>query len=406
MPVETRLYEVLGVSPSASIDEIKKAYKKLAMKYHPDRNPNAEEKFKEITLAYEILSDEEKKRSYDRYGEEYLKQGGGAGGPGPADSLFSHLFGMGGGGQRQRKGEDLVFPLKVTLEDLYNGKTTKVALKKKVICSECNGKGTAVPNALRSCEVCDGRGIKVTFRQLGPGMVQQIQSRCPECGGEGQVIKEKDRCKTCKGLKVVQERKILEIYVDKGMKNKQRIVFSGEGDQEPGVVPGDVIIVLQQEDHPVFKRDERNLLVEKEISLFEALCGFSFTLKHLDGRTLRIKSDGQVIKPGDIKEVSEEGMPTWKQPFDKGSLLIKFKVKFPDEISPKDRKVLEKVLPHGDAMDIGSTATGEVEEVEMRDFRPEAQQNANGKRREAYDAGSDDDDSGRGDGPGVSRAQQ
>lgn len=154
--------------------------------------------FKEITLAYEILSDEEKKRSYDRYGEEYLKQGGGAGGPGPADSLFSHLFGMGGGGQRQRKGEDLVFPLKVTLEDLYNGKTTKVALKKKVICSECNGcetycvspkifssdfsflsrrKGTAVPNALRSCEVCDGRGIKVTFRQLGPGMVQQIQSR-------------------------------------------------------------------------------------------------------------------------------------------------------------------------------------------------------------------------------------
>lgn len=413
MPVETRLYDVLGVGPDASLEQIKKSYKRLAMKYHPDRNPNAEDKFKEISLAYEILSDEEKKRAYDRHGEEYLKQGGPSN-AGPSD-LFSHLFGMGGGRARQRKGEDLVFPLKVTLEDLYNGKTTKVALKKKVICDDCNGKGTPVPNALRTCESCDGRGIKLTLRQLGPGMVQQIQSRCPDCGGEGQVIRERDRCKKCSGFKVVQERKILEIFVDKGMKHKQKIVFTGEGDQEPGVTPGDVIILLNQEDHPVFKRDGKTLFMEKEISLLEALCGVTFTVKHLDGRTLLVKfGNGQVVKPGDLKEIPDEGMPTWKQPFDKGPLVIKFNVKFPDYVNPQSKPMLEQVLPGGpEPMDFAASGAVEVEEVTMRDYRPEARNargGANGQqRREAYETGSDDEDhpyGGGGGGQGVSCAQQ
>jgi hypothetical protein len=235
-------------------------------------------------------------------------------------------------------------------------------------------------------------------------------------------------------------------------------VFSGEGDQEPGVTPGDVIILLNQVDHSVFKRDDRNLYLEKEISLFEALCGFTFTLKHLDGRTLLVKSaNGQVVKPGDLREIPEEGMPTWKQPFDKGSLVIKFNVKFPDYVNPQFKPVrlvllflvlllhdaalllyacvrvhggltvrmlnitqqmLEQVLPGGpEPMDFAAGGAVEVEEVHMRDYRPEQHNGrgggsngaANGKRREAYETGSDDEDhpyGGAGGGPGVSCAQQ
>jgi DnaJ family protein A protein 2 len=371
----------------------------MARKYHPDRNPNAGDKFKEISTAYEILSDPEKKKVYDKYGEEGIKNGGG---PRGAEDLFSSLFGMGGRSSGPRKGEDLVFPLKVTLEDLYNGKTSKVALKKKVLCEDCKGKGTSKPNALKNCTVCEGRGIKVTFRQLGPGMVQQIQSRCPECGGKGEMINEKDRCKKCRGNKVVEERKILEIFVDKGMKHKQKIVFSGEGDQEPDVLPGDVVIILNQKEHSVFKRDDDcNLFMEKELSLYEALCGFSFTIKHLDGRTLVVRSNpGDVIKPGDVKEILGEGMPIHKRPFDKGVLIIKFSVKFPDAIEPSHIPLLGQVLPKGgEQMEVARDEN--TEEVFLQDFDPEKTAEARRQRREVYD-----DDEGGGHGGGVSCAQQ
>jgi len=165
-------------------------------------------------------------------------------------------MGGGGGRRRQRRGEDLVHPLEVTLEDLYNGKTTKLALRKNVICSVCEGfvlfpasslppycgwdgwsitdnrKGGKNLDSVKTCEACKGSGVKITLRQLGPGMVQQLQSVCSKCRGQGEVIKEKDRCKKCRGNKVVQEKKALEIFVDKGMTNKQKIVFTGEGDQE------------------------------------------------------------------------------------------------------------------------------------------------------------------------------
>lgn len=398
MPVETRFYDLLGVSGEASQDEIRSAYRKMARKYHPDRNPNAGDKFKEISTAYEVLSDPEKKKVYDKYGEEGIKNGGAPRG----EDLFSSLFGMGGRSSGPRKGEDLVFPLKVTLEDLYNGKTSKVALKKKVLCDDCKGKGTSKPNALKNCSGCEGRGIKVTFRQLGPGMVQQIQSRCPECGGQGEMINEKDRCKKCRGNKVVEERKILEIFVDKGMKHKQKIVFSGEGDQEPDMMPGDVVIILNQKEHTVFKRDDDcNLFMEKELSLYEALCGFTFTIKHLDGRTLIVRSNpGEVIKPGDVKEILGEGMPIHKRPFDKGVLIIKFSVKFPDAIEPSHVPLLGQVLPKGgEQMDVAKDEN--TEEVYLQDYDPEKTAEARRQRREVYD-----DDEGGGHGGGVSCAQQ
>ncbi|XP_075884528.1 dnaJ homolog subfamily A member 2a isoform X2 [Nelusetta ayraudi] len=254
--VDTKLYDLLGVSPSVTENELKKAYRKLAKEYHPDKNPNAGDKFKEISFAYEVLTNPEKKELYDRYGEQGLREGGGCG-PG-MDDIFSHIFGGGlfgfmGGQSRsrnggRRRGEDMVHPLKVSLEDLYNGKTTKLQLSKNVLCSTCNGQGGKT-GAVQKCTTCRGRGMRIMIRQLAPGMVQQMQSVCTDCNGEGEVISEKDRCKKCEGKKVVKEVKILEVHVDKGMKHGQKITFGGEADQAPSVEPGDIVLVLQEKDH-------------------------------------------------------------------------------------------------------------------------------------------------------------
>jgi len=286
--------------------------------------------------------------------------------------FFSHL------------GEDLVHRLPVTLEDLYNGKETKLALRKNVQCSDCDGKGASKPNAVTSCTDCRGQGIRITLRQVAPGMVQQLQQECSKCGGMGEIIKEKDKCRKCSGHKVVQEKKILEIYVEKGMTHKQKLVFSGEGDQEPNVIPGDVIILLTQEPHKIFTREGADLVMEKEITLFEALCGFSFTITHLDGRVLLVKSkSGQVIKPGSIKEIANEGMPHHRRPFDKGSLIIKFTIKFPETVDPIHVTSLQQVLPQPEPL--GVLRMEEVEEVTLQEYGTSNQYKGGNRRKEAYE---------------------
>ncbi|CAG8714356.1 8788_t:CDS:2, partial [Cetraspora pellucida] len=219
----TDYYEVLGVESTASENEIKKA-----MKYHPDKNPDeaASEKFKEISHAYEILCDPEKREIYDRYGEE----GGGGNSMTPED-LFASLFSFGGGHSRQKRGKDIIKPFSVILEDLYNGKTARISLQRDVVCSLCHGKGSK-SGATKKCHSCEGRGVKVAMRQIGPGMIQRINTVCANCNGTGGIIREKDKCKKCKGLKVVEEKKKLDIYIEKGMQNNQRIVMQGEADQE------------------------------------------------------------------------------------------------------------------------------------------------------------------------------
>jgi len=190
---------------------------------------------------------------------------------------------------------------------------------------------------------------------------------------------------------VVQERKVLEIFVDKGMKHNQKIVFSNEGDQEPGIIPGDVVILLNQEEHPVFKRHGMDLFVKREISLLESLCGFSFTLTHLDGRVLLLKSDVKVTKPGSLKEVPGEGMPQWKQPFDKGSLVVMFDVKFPDYFNPQFKPILEQVLPMGSDVMMDVTGGMEVDAYTLREYR-EGNKRSNSKRREVYEMSDDEGD--------------
>jgi len=411
---ETKLYEILEVAPDASQEEIKKAYRKMAIKYHPDKNPNAEDKFKEISVAYEILNDPEKRSLYDKYGEEGLKEGGGFDGE-DLFSFFGFPFGARGGrggprAAQKRKGQDAVMAYPVTLEELFNGKQTKFKLNKTVLCSECEGKGSKNPGNVTKCRGCEGTGITVTMRHLGFGMVQQLQEKCRQCGGEGEVIKPKDRCTVCSGNKVVAENKILEVFIDKGMQNNQKIVFTGEADQAPDTIPGDIILVIQQKLHEHLKRDRDDLIMEKTIKLAEALCGFEFFVQHLDGRKLVIRSHlGEVIKPGDVKCVENEGMPHYKSPFEKGRLLIKFNVEFPatGSLNPDHFKLLRNLLPRGEALPTGLTADEEYTLTDPQISR----NNQEGRRRmrEAYDEGGaeDSDEEGHGHRPRqVACAQQ
>jgi len=276
--------------------------------------------------------------------------------------------------------------LGVTLEDLYNGKTSKLSYRRNVVCATCKGLGASKKGSVKSCSECDGQGIRVTIRQMGM-MIQQMQSLCPACGGQGEIIDKKDRCKDCTGHKVIQEKKILEVFIDKGMKHGQKITFAGEGDQSPELEPGDVIVVLVQTDHETFKRDGGNLIIEKDIPLFEALCGCSFKVKHLDGRLLNIGTKkGAVIKPGDLKVVPNEGMPTHKRPFDKGLLVIKFNIVFPDSVTPEQAAQLAQVLPKGSKKPEPAGAKDEeAEDVFLHDFNPDEYARNDHRRREAYD---------------------
>lgn len=191
MVKDTKFYDLLGVNPKATPEELKKAYRKLALKYHPDKNPTEGDRFKAISQAYDVLSDAKKRELYDRGGEEAIKEGGtggGMGGRNPMD-IFDMFFG-GGGRSRQRgpaKGKDVIHQLSVTLEDLYNGSTRKLALQKNVICPKCEGHG-GKKGAVESCTPCRGTGMQIRIQQLAPGMVQQIQSVCHDCQGQGERI--------------------------------------------------------------------------------------------------------------------------------------------------------------------------------------------------------------------------
>ena len=346
MVKETKYYDALGVPPTATTEEIKRAYKKLAIKYHPDKNkePGAEEKFKEVSVAYEALADEEKRAKYDKFGEKGVDQEGG--GMDPSD-IFSSLF---GGGRRSRgepKPKDIVHELPVALENFYMGKVVKLAITRDRLCSDCNGRGSNKPGVEARCSDCGGRGAKVVVRQIGPGMMQQMQIACPTCQGKGTNLKPQDRCTKCNGEQTLKEKKVFEVNIDKGMKRGDHVSFVGEGDQVPGVkLSGDIIIVLDQKHHPEFTRKGNHLYVEKTISLVEALTGFKRVLTHLDGRALVIQpAEGAVLDPEFMYAVDREGMPIkGTGGVDRGSLLVKFVVQYPKTMSPADAKKLRQVL--------------------------------------------------------------
>lgn len=363
MAKDTKFYDLLGVSPNATEAELKKAYKVGALKHHPDKNahnPDAADKFKDLSHAYEILSDPQKRQIYDQYGEEGLEGGAGAGGMN-AEDLFSQFFGGGsafgggglggmfGGGMQQRgppKARTIHHVHKVSLEDIYRGKVSKLALQKSVICPKCDGRG-GKEGAVKKCAGCDGHGMKTMMRQMGP-MIQRFQTVCPDCNGEGEIIREKDKCKQCNGKKTIVERKVLHVHVDRGVRTGHKIPFNGEGDQTPGVQPGDVIFEIEQKPHARFQRKDDDLFYHAEIDLVTALAGGTIFIEHLDDRWLSVEIiPGEVISPGSVKMIRGQGMPSYRH-HDFGNLYVQFDVKFPQKnwtADPLAFESLKAILP-------------------------------------------------------------
>ena len=402
MVVDTKLYDLLGVSPDVSDRDLKKAYMIKARELHPDKNrddPNATEKFQQVNEAYEILKDPERRQIYDKYGPEGLQQGGMGGG---MDDILSHLFGFdggffGGGGRRQQRRmrtQDIGHQIKVSLEDLYNGKEVTLKINRNVVCPDCKGSGCANGKKPVKCKDCDGRGQKVQVVRMGP-MITQNVTTCPTCRGTGESIDPKDKCKKCNGEKVVNEKKLVTVHVEPGMQDGEKITFQGCSDEAPGAETGDLIVILQLKQHDRFQRRGDDLLMQKKITLTEALLGCRFPIKHLDGRVLIVESTpGQVIVPDSVKVIDREGMPVRSDVFNKGRLFIMFQVVFPkpSEITPELRETLMKVLPPPDECANIKEEDDNVYKVSMKDSDLKQFESARAKserRREAYSSQDD-----------------
>lgn len=362
-------YQDLGLSKNASEEDIKKAYKSLAKKHHPDRNPNnkeeAEEKFKKISAAYSVLSDKDKRKKYDMFGPSAFENGGG--GPegmniDPFDIFNNVMGGVGGnpfgfmngfsgftGMKRDvdksaMKSPKKEVPLKLSLNDIYNGKTININYSRKNKCSTCNGLGVRDPSYLMTCDLCNGNGVVTMIRRLGP-MTQHITKPCDKCNGKKKMVKPNSECNKCKGNKYEKEAMKLEVVVPPGVMNGYKIKFDYKSDWEPDYKdPGDLIFVILEEPHNFFKREGCNLIINKYISLKQALTGFSFRLKHLDNRVLEISSHN-IIRIDQIMKVSGEGMPKDVNELGNGDLIIKFNILFPSHLDNKRINYLKQILP-------------------------------------------------------------
>ncbi|KAI1617650.1 DnaJ protein, subfamily A, member 2 [Exophiala viscosa] len=403
-PEEIDLYEILGVPKDAAQADIRKAYRKAALANHPDKVPedqraDAEVRFKAVSQAYEILSDEEKRHLYDAHGMAAFDGSGGPGGMGAEVHMedILNMFGMGGGipgmggmgggmgGRRKmRRSPDENQKYEVTLEDLYKGKTVKFSSTKNVICSKCSGTGGVEKAKPKECSSCKGQGVKQILSQVGPGMLTQRMVECGACEGTGEVWNPKDKCKKCKGKRTTEERKQLELYIPRGAKEGDQIKLEGEADQVPGAEEtGDIIFHLVEQPHEVFQRTGNDLSAKLDITLAEALTGFHrVVLKHLDGRGIELNHPqipGQVLRPGEVLKVPGEGMPM-KRTDAKGDLYLVVEILFPEDGYFTDDAAVEslrKLLP-GPPPVIEAEETDEVafEVADIDDIGGQAGQNA------------------------------
>jgi DnaJ-class molecular chaperone len=349
-------YKLLGVSRDATLKEIKKMYRQKSLEFHPDKNKEegAAEKFAEIARAYEVLSDEDKKAVYDRYGEEGLKQheeqGGGAGGGfgGGFEDIFSQFgFNFGGGRHRQDRGNErtpsVEMPLHLTMKQLYLGDTIEVQYVRQVLCLQWE-------MCVKSMPECQSAGVRVRRQQIAPGFVQQVQQRDERCVSRGKMWKE--GCSACP-TKTVTEKIDLTVDVSPGLRPGEIISFEGVTDERPGYDPGDLHFVIVEEPHPIFHRDRDDLYKTMEVPLVDALTGFSITLTHLDDQNFTVTVN-TVTDCDHVMRVPGKGMPR-RNGRGYGDLYLTFEVDFPDELSQAQKDEIRKILgPAADAAAGGS----------------------------------------------------
>jgi molecular chaperone DnaJ len=339
-------YEILGVSKDADSEEIKKAYRKLALQYHPDRNPGdqeAEERFKEAAEAYEVLRDDEKRRIYDLYGHAGL-EGTGFTGFGEFEDIFSafgDIFGdfFGFGGRRSRKagirrGADLRYDLTLSLEEAYRGKEEEIVFNRYEICDRCGGSGMEPGSELETCPACQGRGEIIRSQGFF-----QIRTTCPTCGGRGQVMV--DPCTNCQGSgRLSIERKVL-VKIPPGVDTGTQLRIKGEGEPGEGEGPrGDLFVVIYVEEHSFFVRDGDDLRCQVSVSFIQAALGTEVSIPVLEADGQERLSIPEGVQPEEIIRLKGMGMPSLRRGKASGDLFVKVIVKIPTRLSQKQRELL------------------------------------------------------------------
>ena len=364
MATKRDYYEVLGVEKTASEAEIKKAYRKLAIQYHPDKNPGdkeAEEKFKEAAEAYSVLSDKDKRARYDQFGHAGM---GGAAGGGFSDfgdfdlndifsSVFGHGFsgfggfgGFGGGGarssQRKFRGSDLRVKVKLNLKDISTGVEKKFKLKKYVVCNHCHGSGAEGDGATETCPTCHGTGSVTRTQQSIFGMMQ-TQSVCPQCNGEGKIIKNK--CKHCSGEGIVYGDEVVEVKIPAGVGEGMQLTVNGKGNAgKHNGIAGDLLVVIEEEKHPDIIRDGEDLIYNLLLSVPTAALGGTVEIPTIDSK-VKVKIEPGT-QPGKVLRLRGKGLPSvnsYGYSNGTGDLLVNISIYIPETLSKDEKNALEKM---------------------------------------------------------------